>query len=73
MISPDELERYMQQRAEQDDFSGVVLITQGSSQLFAGAYGYASRSWKVPNTLTTRFDTASVTKLFTAVCHLAVD
>src|SRR5438034_10922485 len=70
MISPDELERYMQQCAEQDNFSGVVLITQGSSQLFAGAYGYASRSWKVPNTLTTRFDTASVTKLFTAVATL---
>src|SRR2546427_1989500 len=70
MISPDELERYMQQCAEQDNFSGVVLITQGSSQLFAGAYGYASRSWKVPNTLTTRFDTASVTKLFTSVATL---
>ena len=70
MISTDELEQYMQQRVEQDAFSGVVLITQGNSQLFAGSYGYASRSWKVPNTLTTRFDTASVTKLFTAVATL---
>ena len=66
----DELERYFQQRAERDAFSGVVLITQGSSQLFAGTYGYASRSWKTPNRLTTRFDTASVTKLFTAVATL---
>ena len=70
MISPDDLERYMQKLAAQDAFSGVVLITQGSSQLFAGAYGYASRSWNVPNTLTMRFDTASVTKLFTAVATL---
>jgi CubicO group peptidase (beta-lactamase class C family) len=70
MLSPEELERYFQQRTHQDAFSGVVLITQGSSQLFAGSYGYASRSWKVPNTLTTRFDTASVTKLFTAVATL---
>ncbi len=70
MLSPDELERYLQQRTQQDAFSGVVLITQGSSTLFAGSYGYASRSWKVPNTLTTRFDTASVTKLFTAVATL---
>jgi CubicO group peptidase (beta-lactamase class C family) len=70
MISPDELERYFQQRMQQHAFSGVVLITQGSSQLFAGAYGYASRSWKVPNTLTTRFNTASVTKLFTAIATL---
>jgi CubicO group peptidase (beta-lactamase class C family) len=70
MISPASLDRYFQQCTEQDDFSGVVLVTQGSSWLFAGAYGYASRSWKVPNTLTTRFNTASVTKLFTAVATL---
>src|SRR5437868_2864044 len=70
MLDTGELERYLQQRTEQDSFSGVVLITQGSSQLFAGAYGYASRSWKVPNTLTMRFDSASVTKLFTAVATL---
>jgi CubicO group peptidase (beta-lactamase class C family) len=70
MIAPDELERYFQQRTEQDAFSGVVLITQGNSSLFAGAYGYASRSWKVHNTLAMRFDTASVTKLFTSVATL---
>src|SRR6266513_5688161 len=70
MISPDELNRYFQQRMEQNSFSGVVLITQGNSQLFAGAYGYASRSWKVPNTFTMRFDSASVTKLFTSVATL---
>jgi CubicO group peptidase (beta-lactamase class C family) len=70
MIFLDELERYFQQRTQQDVFSGVVLITRGNSPLFAGSYGYASRAWKVPNTLTTRFDTASVTKLFTAVATL---
>src|SRR6266704_6871329 len=70
MSVPDELERYFQQRAQRDAFSGVALITQGSSQLFAGAYGYASRSWTVPNSLATRFDTASVTKLFTSVATL---
>lgn len=70
MITMDELERYFQQRTEEDTFSGVVLITQDSSELFAGAYGYASRSWRVPNSLTTRFDSASVTKLFTSVATL---
>ena len=70
MIATDELERYLQQRREQATFSGVVLITQGRTQLFAGAYGYASRSWKMPNTLTMRFDCASVTKLFTSVATL---
>jgi CubicO group peptidase (beta-lactamase class C family) len=70
MIARDEIERYFQQRTEEYSFSGVVLITQGESQLFAGAYGYASRSWKVPNTLSMRFDSASVTKLFTSVATL---
>jgi CubicO group peptidase (beta-lactamase class C family) len=50
--------------------SGAVLITQGASQLYARAYGYASRAWLVPNNLDTRFDTASITKLFTAVATL---
>jgi CubicO group peptidase (beta-lactamase class C family) len=70
MKGVNELEQYFREREEQEEFSGVVLITQGSSQLFAGAYGYASRSWKIRNTLDTRFDTASITKLFTAVATL---
>jgi CubicO group peptidase (beta-lactamase class C family) len=70
MIAVDELERYLEQRTEAGTFSGVVLITQGDSQLFAGPYGYASRSWKVPNSLDMRFDSASVTKFFTSVAIL---
>ena len=70
MLAPDELERNFQQRTAQDDFSGVVLITQGDFPLFAGAYGYARRSWKIPNALYTRFNTASVTRLFTSVATL---
>ena len=66
----DDLDSYFQERARRDAFSGVALITQGPTQLFAGAYGYASRSWSVPTTLATRFDIASVTKLFTAVATL---
>lgn len=61
---------YLQALEATDKFSGVVLITQGDTRLFAGAYGYASRAWQVKNTLATRFDTASVTKLFTAVAIL---
>jgi CubicO group peptidase (beta-lactamase class C family) len=65
-----ELEQYCRERESEERFSGVMLVTQGSSQLFAGAYGYASRSWKIENTLDTRFDTASITKLFTAAATL---
>jgi CubicO group peptidase (beta-lactamase class C family) len=64
------LDEYFRHRAAQDLFSGAVLITQGATQLYARAYGYASRAWLVPNTLDTRFDTASVTKFFTAIATL---
>ena len=66
----DVLDEYFRHRAAQDLFSGAVLITQSATRLYARAYGYASRPWHVPNTLDTRFDTASVTKLFTAIATL---
>jgi CubicO group peptidase (beta-lactamase class C family) len=64
------LDEYFRDRAAQDLFSGAALITQGATRLYASAYGYASRAWRVPNNLDTRFDTASVTKLFTAIATL---
>jgi CubicO group peptidase (beta-lactamase class C family) len=66
----DALHAYLTDRAAQDAFSGVALLTRGSETLLAEAYGYASRAWHVPASLDTRFDTASVTKLFTAVAAL---
>lgn len=41
------------------DFSGVGLVKTETDVLHAGAYGYASRPWRIANTLPTRFDTAS--------------
>jgi len=51
-------------------FSGAVAVTRGDQRILAAAYGYANRAWQAPCTLDTRFDTASVTKLFTAVATL---
>ena len=51
-------------------FTGVVALRLGDRTLFEGAYGLASPRWGVPNTLDTRFDTASVTKVFTSVAAL---
>jgi CubicO group peptidase (beta-lactamase class C family)/multimeric flavodoxin WrbA len=71
MTSADaKLDSYFQELTTQEKFSGVVRITRGDQEIFANAYGYASRAWKVPNTLATRFDTASITKLFTAIAVL---
>jgi CubicO group peptidase (beta-lactamase class C family) len=64
------LDNYFQALENDELFSGVVLITQGESCLYSAAFGYASRPWKVKNSLDTRFDTASITKLFTSVATL---
>ncbi|MFD0713007.1 serine hydrolase domain-containing protein [Paenibacillus sp. GCM10027626] len=55
---------------EEHHFSGAGLVKQGENNVFSGAYGLAHRGFKVPNRLDTLFDTASVTKLFTAVAVL---
>jgi len=52
------------------DFSGVVLIKRGPTTVFEAATGLATQRWGIPNTLDTRFDTASITKLFTSVAVL---
>lgn len=52
------------------DFSGVVLIKHGPTTVFEAATGLATQRWGIPNTLDTRFDTASITKLFTSVAVL---
>jgi len=64
------LDRYLEELEVQDRFSGMALIARGEERLCAGTFGYTSRSWKVINPLETRFDTASVTELFTSVATL---
>ena len=55
---------------DEQEFSGVVLVRRGKATLFESASGFATPKWQVPNTLDTRFDTASITKLFTSVAAL---
>jgi CubicO group peptidase (beta-lactamase class C family) len=47
-------------------FSGALLVTRGDRELLASARGMAHRGFSVPNAVDTRFDTASLGKLFTA-------
>ncbi|WP_150460476.1 serine hydrolase domain-containing protein [Nesterenkonia ebinurensis] len=63
------LERIGQLAAE-DSFSGVVFIRQGAHLVADQAYGLATRRWSVPVQTSTRFDIASITKLFTSVAVL---
>jgi CubicO group peptidase (beta-lactamase class C family) len=58
----------IEQAIAETDFQGVVLVRGDGG--YERAAGLASRRWNVPNALDTRFDTASITKLFTAVAVL---
>ncbi len=48
------------------DFSGVALITSPEGPVFSYACGYENLTYGIENRLDTAFDTASITKLFTA-------
>lgn len=48
-------------------FTGVVHVAAGGEPVFARAYGLADRAAGVPNTIDTRFGTASATKFVTAL------
>lgn len=64
------LNQYFQELESKDEFSGVVLITSGEKEIYSNAFGYANRAWKIRNGLNIRFDTASITKLFTTAAVL---
>ena len=69
------LDSYLRDRTGRDLFAGVVRVDHDpadgrSTTVFEQGYGFASRAWQVPCTPDIRFDTASITKLFTAVAAL---
>lgn len=63
----ERIKQIVERYAAEKDFSGAILVKKANDILFSGAYGYAHKGWKIKNTVDTKFDTASVTKLFTTV------
>ena len=61
-----EIETIVRTYYETRDFSGVCLVTRSGEIVFQEACGFAHRGFAIPNRMATRFDTASITKLFTA-------
>lgn len=70
MTSAVQIENLFNNYVENENFSGVGLVKKGDNLVFHKAYGDAHRGWKVPNQLDTKFDTASITKIFTSVAIL---
>lgn len=62
-----DIEAYLKTLAATDQFSGAVLIAKNGKPIFEQAYGLASKAFNVPNRVDTKFNLASINKMFTAV------
>lgn len=58
--------------ATRTGFSGVVRVDRDDETEVCAAYGYADRAYEIPNTVETRFATASGTKGLTALGVMAL-
>ena len=54
-------------------FMGSVLVAEGGKVIFSKSYGMADLEWGIPNSSTTRFNIASMTKQFTAASILLLE
>ncbi|HET7461397.1 MAG TPA: serine hydrolase domain-containing protein [Longimicrobium sp.] len=70
-LAPDAIRAAIEQRvgeaARRDDFSGVVRVMRGDRVFFEQAYGEADHNFHAPNRPDTRFNVASMGKMFVAV------
>lgn len=67
-----EIDRYLTTLAQRG-FSGAVLVAQGDEIIIQKGYGGADKSGEVPITAETVFDTASLSKQFTAAAILHLE
>ncbi|HBT63213.1 MAG TPA: hypothetical protein DEB10_00945 [Ruminococcaceae bacterium] len=61
-----DLSSYLERLSAEDRFSGVVLLAKDGESIFEQAYGYADRDSNAAINLETKFNMASVGKMFTA-------
>ena len=69
----ERMQQVVQPYVDSQVFMGSVLVAQHGKVLFSKSYGYADLEWNVPNSPTTRFQIASVTKQFTAASILLLE
>lgn len=68
-VSP-RLDAYLSARASLGQFNGTVLVAQGGRILLEKGYGLADVANRVPATAATRYEIASISKMFTAAAVL---
>lgn len=66
----ERLDKYISAEITEHSFRGAVLVGVNGQVVFKKAYGMADEEWDAPNTTTTKFRIASLSKQFTAACIL---
>ena len=62
-----EFKSHMDRLGKRNEFSGAVLLARHENVLISEAYGLADRRFDIPNRTDTRFNLASVGKMFTGI------
>ncbi len=65
-----DIENYLQHLANQNHFSGAVLLAKNNRIVLRAGFGYADLEQKIPFTPETRQHVASISKMFTAMTVL---
>jgi len=65
-----DMDRVMAYFARMEHFSGVVLIAREGKVLYAKAFGEADKGHHILNTLQTKFELGSISKLFTGIAFM---
>ena len=69
----EKIETMMQKHVKLDQFSGTVLLAKEGKILYAKAFGEANKSYNIKNNLDTKFNIASMGKMFTGVSILQLE
>jgi CubicO group peptidase (beta-lactamase class C family) len=72
-VSAERLQQVVEPYVDAQVFMGSVLVAQNGKALLNTGYGWADLEWQIPNSPTTRFQIASVTKQFTAASILLLE
>lgn len=65
-----ELKSYLKRAAENDVFSGAVLLAKHDKVVFTGTAGLVDKRFGVPNNIKTKINLGSMNKMFTAVATM---
>jgi CubicO group peptidase (beta-lactamase class C family) len=63
----DRTEKCLKKLAEDEEFSGAVMVAKNGKALLKNAIGQASKEYDIPNATDTKFNMASVGKMFTGL------